>query len=117
MRQRLLDDLTGVATQHRNRLLARMQVAPDQSHLGLLQPERSEHGRRTVYAGRLKADVVMTSMFMRVNSKRAHQVRPPSGLAGARQLLKPFGSFLATGGRLGWDEVSQEVDRREGYFG
>jgi len=27
--QRLLDDHTGVAIQHRNRLLARMQIAPD----------------------------------------------------------------------------------------
>ena len=34
--QRPLDDYTGVAIQHRNRLLARMQIATDQSHLGLL---------------------------------------------------------------------------------
>src|ERR1700687_4012141 len=69
--QRLLDDHTGVTIQHRNRLLARMQIAPDQSHLGLLQPERSARGRRTVYADRFEVDVVMTSMFMRVNSKWA----------------------------------------------
>jgi hypothetical protein len=35
----------------------------DQSHLGLPQSERCERGRRTVYAGRSEADVVMTSMF------------------------------------------------------
>jgi hypothetical protein len=75
--QRLLDDHTGVAIQHRNRLLTRMQIAPDQSHLGLLQPERGARGRRTVYADQSEADVVMTSMFIRVNSKSAHQVRPP----------------------------------------
>jgi len=75
--QRLLDDHTVVAIQHRNRLLARMYIATDQSHLGLLQSERGERGRRTVYACRSEADVVMTSMCVRVNSKCAHQVRPP----------------------------------------
>jgi hypothetical protein len=39
VRQRLLDNRTRVAIQHRNRLLARVQIAPDQSHLGLLQSE------------------------------------------------------------------------------
>ena len=31
-----------VATQHRNRLLRRVQIAPDNTHLGLLRPERWE---------------------------------------------------------------------------
>jgi uncharacterized protein YbjT (DUF2867 family) len=68
VRQCLLDDLTGIAIQHRNTLLACMQVASDQSHLGLLQSERCEvdaaqstrstRGRRrydiNVYAGELE---------------------------------------------------------------
>ncbi len=41
------------------------------------QPERGERGRPTVYADRFEVDVVMTSMFMRVNARCAHQVRPP----------------------------------------
>ena len=77
--QCLLDHRTGVTIQHRNRLLARVQIATDQSHLGLLQPERCQHGRRTVYADRFMTDVVMTSVFMRVNLRCAHQVRPPLG--------------------------------------
>jgi hypothetical protein len=48
--QRLLDHRAGVAIQHRDRLLARVQIAPNQPHLGLLQSERGERGRRTVYA-------------------------------------------------------------------
>src|SRR5260370_37878649 len=43
--QRLFDDLTGVAVQHRNRLLARMQIATNQPHLGLLQSERGKWTR------------------------------------------------------------------------
>jgi hypothetical protein len=73
--QRLLDHRAGVAIQHRNRLLARVQIATNQPRLGLLQPERGERGRRTVYADRCEVDVVMTSMFMRVNSMCAHHVR------------------------------------------
>ena len=60
--QRLLDDLAGLAVQHRNRLLGRMQIAPYNLHLGLLRPERCERGHRTVYLGRREADVVMTSV-------------------------------------------------------
>ena len=40
-------------------------------------PRPPSDGRRTVYADRLEIDVVMTSMFIGVNSKCAHQVRPP----------------------------------------
>ena len=78
MRQRLLDDLARVAIQHRNRLFRGVQITTDQSHLGLLQPERWEVDT-AVYERRRHAGVVMTSMFMRVNSKCAHQVRPPLG--------------------------------------
>ena len=60
-----------------NALLRRVEIATYHPHLGLLRPERCEGGHHTVYAGRREADVVMTSMFMGVNSKCAHQVRPP----------------------------------------
>src|SRR5205807_6099515 len=86
--QRLLDDHTGVAIQHRNRLLARVQIATDQSHLGLLQPERGARGRRTGYAGRFEFDVVMTSVFTRVNSMCAHELRPPSTVWATNRLVQ-----------------------------
>src|SRR5437762_397037 len=63
-----------------------------QPHLGLLRPERGERGRRTVYADRFEVDVVMTSMFMRVNSKCARQARPP---------LRPDGEGLRVA-KDGW---------------
>jgi hypothetical protein len=66
VRQGSFDDFPGFAIQHRDRLLARMQIAAYNPHLGLLRPERCEGGHRTVYAGRREADVVMTS------SRRRH---------------------------------------------
>jgi hypothetical protein len=64
------------------RRIAAIVFLPPRLRLGLLQPERCERGRRTVYADRLEVDVVMTSMFMRVNAKCAHQERPPLGPTG-----------------------------------
>jgi hypothetical protein len=101
--QRSLDNLPGVVIQHRNALLRRVEIATYHPHLGLLRPERCEGGHHTVYAGRREADVVMTSMFMRVSSNCAHHVRPPAGpdtgYRGARPLSPPLLSARFRGTR------------------
>jgi hypothetical protein len=72
-------------------LLRRVEIATYHPHLGLLRPERCEGGHHTVYAGRREADVVMTSMFIRVNLRCAHQVRPPPGQVERNAAVrKPF---------------------------
>src|SRR5271155_5135685 len=48
--------------QHRQRLLASVQITSYNSHLGLLRSEHCWGEHRTVYSGRSEADVVMTSI-------------------------------------------------------
>src|SRR5438309_4337696 len=67
----LCDALAGVTIQHGYRLLASVKITSYNSHLGLLRPERCEGGHRTVYAGRREADVVMTSLSGRMDSRSA----------------------------------------------
>src|SRR5271169_6086088 len=60
--QNQIHDLSRVGVQHRQRLLASMQVTSYNSHLGLLRSEHCWGEHRTVYSGRREADVVMTSI-------------------------------------------------------
>src|ERR1700691_4538647 len=48
--------------QHRQRLLASVQITSYNLHLGLLRSEHCWGEHRTVYSGRCEADVVMTSI-------------------------------------------------------
>src|SRR6202046_5164365 len=48
--------------QHRQRLLASVQITSYNLHLGLLRSEHCWGQHRTVYSGRSEADVVMTSI-------------------------------------------------------
>src|ERR1700722_19973624 len=48
--------------QHRQRLLASMQITSYNSHLGLLRSEHCWGEHRTVYSGRREADVVIISI-------------------------------------------------------
>src|SRR6202451_1873495 len=48
--------------QHRQRLLASVQITSYNLHLGLLRSEHCWREHRTVYSGRSEADVVMTSI-------------------------------------------------------
>src|SRR5580704_7299651 len=48
--------------QHRQRLLASVQITSYNLHLGLLRSEHCWGEHRTVYSGRSEADVVMTSI-------------------------------------------------------
>src|SRR6202161_2450505 len=50
------------SVQHRQRLLASMQITSYNSHLGLLRSEHCWGEHRTVYSDRREADVVMTSI-------------------------------------------------------
>src|ERR1700685_3877716 len=54
--------LAGVGVQHRQRLLASVQITSYNLHLGLLRSEHCWGEHRTVYSGRSEADVVMTSI-------------------------------------------------------
>src|ERR1700679_2462941 len=54
--------LAGVGVQHRQRLLASVQITSYNLHLGLLRSEHCWGEHRTVYSGRREADVVMTSI-------------------------------------------------------
>src|SRR5262245_63884493 len=60
MLQRSLGDLSGLAIEHRDRLLARVQIAPYNPHLGLLRPQRSAewtpHSLRRTSSGRRRDD-------------------------------------------------------------
>src|SRR6266853_211282 len=71
VRQRLLDDHTGVAIQHRNRLLARMQIASDQSHLGLL----STPARRSWRYGGVSLMPRSGNVFMMLRGARRRSAR------------------------------------------
>src|SRR5271156_5008512 len=55
-------DLSRCGVQHRQRLLATVQITSYNSHLGLLRSEHCWGEHRTVYSGRSEADVVMTSI-------------------------------------------------------
>src|SRR5271169_1674273 len=59
--QRLLHHLPGSCIEHRQCLLASVQIASYNSHLGLLRSEHCWGEHRTVYSGRREADIVMTS--------------------------------------------------------
>src|SRR5580704_810556 len=50
------------SVQHRQRLLASVQITSYNLHLGLLRSEHCWGEHRTVYSGRREADVVMTSI-------------------------------------------------------
>src|SRR6202453_191688 len=62
VRQSLVHNLSGRGVQHRQRLLASMQITSYNPHLGLLRSEHCWGEHRTVYSGRREADVVMTSI-------------------------------------------------------
>src|SRR5271170_3094126 len=61
VRQSLVHHFSRRGVQHRQRLLASMQITSYNPHLGLLRPEHCWGEHRTVYSGRSEADVVMTS--------------------------------------------------------
>src|SRR5208282_4443782 len=62
VRQGLLHHLPCRGIEHRQRLLASVQVTSYNSHLGLLRSEHCWGEHRTVYSDRREADVVMTSI-------------------------------------------------------
>src|SRR6202167_5552681 len=64
--------------QHRQRLLASVQITSYNLHLGLLRSEHCWGEHRTVYSGRREADVVMTSI-RRYNPSR--RISDPSSLS------------------------------------
>src|SRR5271169_6386959 len=59
--QRLFHHLPGRCIEHRQCLLASVQIASYNPHLGLLRSEHCWGQHRTVYSGRREAGVVMTS--------------------------------------------------------
>src|SRR5271169_5727562 len=61
VRESLVHNFSRRGVQHRQRLLASMQVTSYNPHLGLLRSEHCWGEHRTVYSGRREADVVMTS--------------------------------------------------------
>src|SRR5271163_1643091 len=62
VRESLVHNFSRRGVQHRQRLLASMQVTSYNPHLGLLRSEHCWGEHRTVYSGRREADVVMTSI-------------------------------------------------------
>src|SRR6202453_2069692 len=62
VRQSLVHNFPCRGVEHRQRLLASMQITSYNPHLGLLRSEHCWGQHRTVYSGRREADVVMTSI-------------------------------------------------------
>src|SRR5580700_309809 len=62
VRKNSIHDFPCCGVQHRQRLLASVQITSYNSHLGLLRSEHCWGEHRTVYSGRSEADVVMTSI-------------------------------------------------------
>jgi hypothetical protein len=62
VRQSLVHNFSRRGIQHRQRLLASMQITSYNPHLGLLRSEHCWGEHRTVYSARSEADVVMTSI-------------------------------------------------------
>src|ERR1700679_3751291 len=62
VRQNHIHGLSRCGVQHRQRLLASVQIASYNSHLGLLRSEHWWGEHQTVYSGRSEAGVVMTSI-------------------------------------------------------
>src|SRR6202034_1939448 len=62
VRESLVHNFSRRGVQHRQRLLASMQVTSYNPHLGLLRSEHCWGEHRTVYSDRREADVVMTSI-------------------------------------------------------
>src|SRR5271154_2526361 len=62
VRESLIHYFPCSGVQHRQRLLASVQVTSYNLHLGLLRSEHCWGEHRTVYSGRSEADVVMTSI-------------------------------------------------------
>jgi hypothetical protein len=72
----------------RDRGLDPFLIAPETINAGEVDCAKNE-----LFLDLIFADSPLNSMFMRVNSKCAHQVRPPFGLLGAgRGLGHSFGS-------------------------
>src|SRR5277367_6579312 len=62
VQESLVHNFSRRGVQHRQRLLASMQVTSYNPHLGLLRSEHCWGEHRTVYSGSREADVVMTSI-------------------------------------------------------
>src|SRR6202789_112549 len=62
VRQSLVHNFSRRGVEHRQRLLASVQITSYNPHLGLLRSEHCWGEHRTVYSGRREADVVMTSI-------------------------------------------------------
>src|ERR1700729_3096503 len=62
VRKSPIHDFPCSGIQHRQRLLASVQITSYNLHLGLLRSEHCWGEHRTVYSGRSEADVVMTSI-------------------------------------------------------
>src|SRR5580692_5617521 len=62
VRENSIHDFPCRGVQHRQRLLATVQITSYNSHLGLLRSEHCWGEHRTVYSGRSEARVVMTSI-------------------------------------------------------
>src|SRR6204780_1831144 len=62
VRQSLVHNFPCRGVEHRQRLLASVQITSYNPHLGLLRSEHCWGEHRTVYSGRREADVVMASI-------------------------------------------------------
>src|SRR5271155_1137260 len=77
VRESLVHNFSRRGVQHRQRLLASMQVTSYNPHLGLLRSEHCWGDHRTVYSGPSEADVVMASIrtyAITSGSPNTHQV-------------------------------------------
>src|SRR6202451_733216 len=85
VRENSIHDFPCCGVQHRQRLLATVQITSYNSHLGLLRSEHCWGEHRTVYSGRREADVVMTS---------TGDVGPSTQVTGNRELRLPSVAVL-----------------------
>src|ERR1700683_5238272 len=70
--QSFVHDFSRRGVQHRQRLLASMQITSYNPHLGLLRSEHCWGEHRTVYSDRSEADVVMASIRTWATGQRYH---------------------------------------------
>src|SRR5271156_954512 len=70
VRESLVHNFSRRGVQHRQRLLASMQVTSYNPHLGLLRSEHCWGEHRTVYSDRRETDVVMTSINQELERRR-----------------------------------------------
>src|ERR1700678_3108125 len=78
VRQSLVHNFSRRGVEHRQRLLASVQITSYNPHLGLLRSELCWGDYRTVYSGRREADVVMTSIRQVTENALAKSASSPT---------------------------------------